>query len=344
MEMDKQAMKPRGEEPSSGNVLVLSRRQFRLALLGVWLLVLVTQGVVFSLSEISVRDACGVYLPLARAAALGDWEHAQSVMFQPGYPIVTGLLSRLLSSADYPEELAGAVVNFLAMHVILLCVLVVSLKLWSRRVALVAVGLVGLNPRLLQMSVNVWTEVTFAAVCMLAVTALVLAREKLHWWLGPLLGLLGGAAGLLRSEGVLLPGALVLCVFICHLRRQDGSVLRICAVAASVVLVSVAVWIPRVAYVHERTGCAVLDLRLASVLGTDTPAMKPHWEVPIVVQDVGPTLESFPRGDWRQSGHSLTTTPGKLATWPRITLNSSETSTPLCRSHLASSIRPEGSL
>jgi len=304
-------MKPRGEELPSGNVLILSRRQFRLALLGVWLLVLVTQGVVFAFSEISVRDACGVYLPLARAAALGDWEHAQSVMFPPGYPIVTGLLSRLLSGADYPEELAGAAVNFLAMHAILLCVLVVSLKLWSRRVALVAVGLAGLNPRLLQMSVNVWTEVTFAAVCILAVTALVLTCRKLRWWLGPLLGLLGGAAGLLRSEGVLLPGALVLCVFVCHLRRQGGSVLKVCAVAASVALVSVAVWIPRVAYVHDQTGCAALDLRLASVLGMDVPATQQHWEVPVAVQDIGPTLKTVPREGWRKSGHSLTAAPGK---------------------------------
>lgn len=295
----------------SAGVLKLSARRFRLALLGVWLGVLVVQAAVFLRSQISGHDACGAYLPLARAASRGDWDHAQSVMFPPAYPIAVGLLARALPAADDPEELAGAIINLVAMHVILACVAAISLKLFSRRAALVAVGLAGLNPRLVQLSATVSLEPSFAAVCALAAAVLILTREEPRWWTGPVLGLLGGAGGLLRSEGILLPGALMLGVLICYARRGRGTTGRAVAAAATIAVVSAAMWVPRVAFVHRRTGYALPDLRGASFLGADPRSFTPHQRIPLAVKDVGATLRGFSGGALLKTRYSPTETPGK---------------------------------
>jgi hypothetical protein len=283
-------------------VLRLRRGQFLLILGTIWLLVLAVQVAVFLRSELSVRDACGVYLPLARAAGQGDWEHAQSVMFPPLYPVLTGLVSRLIPVGEYPEQLAGALVNFIAFHVMLACVLVICLSLWSRRVAVVAVGLAGLNPRLVQMSVNVWTEPLYVAIVTLATATIVLTRDRLRWWACVALGALGGLGGLTRSEGVLLPGVIVLSLLVCHARRGRKKIAGAVAAAAVALVIPLAIWLPRVMFVHGRTGCAVVDMRAASFLGADESTFDVRWEAPIAVEHLGPTLRDIPRGAWHRSG------------------------------------------
>ncbi len=286
--------------------LEINRKLFIGFLAAVWLAIITTQAVVFVRSQISVRDACGVYLPMARAAADGDWRNAQSVKYPPLYSMVTGLVSRALPFADYPEELAGKLVNVVCMHAILACVLVICLKLFSPRVAVVAVGLVGLNPQLLVMSVNVWLEPMYATVLTISAMLLVLTRDRLRWWAVVLLGACSGAAPLIRGEGLLLPFCIVAAMVVMHFRRSWPAAGRLAAQLILFCAVVAAVWMPRINYVHDQTGLWLLDVRAASLIGQEDKVPPDlWWSTPLTVDDPGKTLTSIPQVSWRRPNDSL---------------------------------------
>jgi len=286
--------------------LEVGRKTFAVALAAVWLAVAATQIVVFARSQISVRDACGTYLPMARAAAEGDWARAQSAMFPPVYPVAAGLLSRTMKFAEYPEELAGKVINAASLHVVLICVLVICLKLWSRRVALLAVGFVGLNPRLMQMSVNVWLEPLYAANLALCTLILVLSRDRLKFRHVVLLGLGAAAAPLIRGEGIVLTPAIAVCLLVCHARWSIKALLKLsgwCLLGTAVVA---AMWGPRIKYVYDLTGLPLLDIRAASIISAENRVPEKLWRSsPLDVDQPGQTLSSIPRSTWRRPGDSL---------------------------------------
>ncbi|HAU36602.1 MAG TPA: hypothetical protein DCX07_02655 [Phycisphaerales bacterium] len=276
-------------------------RQFRVALACVWLAVLATQATVFVRSKISVQDACGAYLPLADAAARGDWANAWSPKFPPAYPFLAGLAARLFDGAAYPAELGGALVSAAALHVVLLCVLAICLKLWSRRVALVAVALTGLNPRLAQLSTNVWLEPLFAADLALLALLLVLSRDRLRWWAVVLVAACAAAAPLIRAEGILAPPVAVACLAVCHLRRSFRSVAVWAGACVLGAAVTAAVWTPQLLRVHDVTGLWLLDVRAASLLGAEQRVPQEVWRsVPIQAEGLGSTIESIPRETWRR--------------------------------------------
>jgi 4-amino-4-deoxy-L-arabinose transferase-like glycosyltransferase len=280
----------------------LPRRAGVAAAAAIWAVIVAVQLAVFLRSEIVVRDAAGVYLPLAQAATAGDWDHAQSAMFPPLYPIATGLLSRGLGFAQYPQELAGSIISFIAMQTILLCVLVISWKLWSPRVALVALGLTGLNPRLCQMSVNVWLEPTFTAAIMLVLLVLVLTRDRLSLRGAALIGILAGAAALTRSEGFWIPFAGAAGILFIHARKPGVTKARLAAAVGLILLLAAMLWFPRIKYVYDQAGFPLPDVRFSNFIGGADKVPFRFWQMPLAVEDPGPTYESLPRGTWRQSG------------------------------------------
>jgi hypothetical protein len=278
--------------------LELSRKTFIRSVVVVWACVLALQAAVFFLSEISVRDACGWYMPLAREAAAGRWDSAQCAFIPPLYPIAVGLLSRVLGWARDPVELAGKLLNMALFQVILACVLAVARSLWSRRVALAALGLAGFNMKLLPMSANVWLEPSLTTALTLSFTVLVLTRDRLRWWAVVLLGVLGGLAPLVRSEGILLPLLLAGGLAVIHFRRPGVGLLKLAGGCAAILVLGAAFVAPRVKYVYDRTGYAVHDIRVAAMSGKGSTIPRKYWLLPLNVVDAGPTLNAITGDDW----------------------------------------------
>lgn len=277
-------------------VLEMSRRTFVRAVVVLWAAVLVVQAVTALRTEISVRDACGLYLTFAREAAAGRWETAQHVGYPPGYGVLTGLVSRAVPWARDPAELAGKIVNFVWFHVALTCVLAVGAVLWSRRVGLAAMGLAAFNSVLLPMSVSASWELEFGAVLMLAITVIALTRDRLRWWAAAVLGVLGGLAPLFRSEGFVVPLLLPTAVAIVHLRRPGARPLKLAAACGLMLALSAAIVAPRVRFVYDRTGIPLHDIRMLPILRTARTVPPETWLTPITPPDIGPTIRGSLRG------------------------------------------------
>ena len=98
-----------GTRPSAP--LDISRR---FAIVGVAIFLVVAAGLLakqITWSKIPTRDACGFYLPLAKAFAAGHSDAAQHPMVPPLYPLSMGLLARAVGFADDPAELAAQIIS-----------------------------------------------------------------------------------------------------------------------------------------------------------------------------------------------------------------------------------------
>jgi hypothetical protein len=121
----------------------------------------------------------------------------------PGYPAVLAILYKLFG---WHLMLARALnIGFAAVTVAL--AYVVGRRVFDRRAAYLGALILVLFPGQVYFSALVLTETMFAMLFMLALLlALVwtVEREKARWWQVLLIGILVGAAGLVRSEGVFL--------------------------------------------------------------------------------------------------------------------------------------------
>jgi len=246
-------------------------------------------------AKIATRDATAFYLPLADAAAEGDYAEAQHPIIPPVYPMLVGLTARLCWWADRPTELVGRLGSAVAVLGLTVCVFFLGRSAAHPRVGLVAAALTATNPRIIRLGAAVGPAMLYALL--LAVTALLLTgyRPRGRLITAGGIGLLAALAALTRSEGIFLIPLALAVMLIVHLagprpRRLGAGLLLATAVMAGVL------W-PRAAYLHRKTGYPVLDARMLRVLPLpgrpDDPAL---WRPPIQVNVVprpAPTQRDF---------------------------------------------------
>lgn len=214
-------------------------------------------------SQIATSDACGYYLPLARAyAAGGAWQHP---MVPPAYPLATGMLAERLAVTDDPHEFAGRIISAASVIGIVVCVYCIGWLLWSRRLGLAAAALTAVNPWIIRIGGNVGPSQMYGLFLCLAILFLVVYCQK-----PSLLAAVGAAvfsalAALSRSEGIFMP-LLALAVPILCVCRSWRRWLRAAGHVAVIIVVVLAAWWPRLSFMRAETGMYVLDVRVLQAL------------------------------------------------------------------------------
>jgi len=221
-------------------------------------------------ARIATTDATGYYLPMARAWAEGSAEKAQNPVIPPLYPMVLGACSGALARADDPYELAGRFASAAAALVLVWTVYALGRQMGSRRAGLVAAGLTAANRAVIRIGVAVGPDMIYAAL--LAGMALMLLKHRSR----PRITLAAGAgaaaalAALLRGEGLVLTGAAAVALAVTPIRPGRRWITERLLPLAVMLAVTAAIWSPRLAYMHRKTGWAVLDARLLFLVSPET--------------------------------------------------------------------------
>lgn len=241
--------------------------------------------------RIATRDACGFYLPLAQKCAAGDFYAGQHPIIPPLYPMVSGVLSRCFNEPSpgigglQAVEKASLIVSAVSMLVLVVVVFFIAAKVFNLSVAIGASALTAANPYLNRFGSEVGPETFYAVWLALALLAVLCyrARPGISWAVAA--GLAAGLGALTRSEGIFLPvlGAIFVLIFgLQNMQAPSGNrwprgLLHV-AILLAVVL---AVWWPRLSYIHQATGYYVLDVRLISHLpGANAAALEPLYLMP----------------------------------------------------------------
>lgn len=175
-------------------------------------------------------------------AAVG-WQ--PSTYRPPGWPMALFALWRVVG----PSVLAGRLLLVVLGAAMCVCAAVVAGHLWGTREALAAGLLVAVNPLLLSVGASLLSETLFCVIVLGAVALALGGRGDPSWRRLIAIGVLAGAAGLTRTNGlVLIP--LIAWLAVGGLARRP-AVLRGVIVAAMAVL-TIAPWTLRNAVVVHR--------------------------------------------------------------------------------------------
>ncbi len=160
----------------------------------------------------------------------------------PGYPIIlSGVYAIAGHAVPGVGRLAGAVLGTLSVALIGL----IALRLWGRRVGILALGIAALAPPLVILSTALISEALFVPIVLAAVaSALEGRRTRRRYRWAVVTGVLAGVAALTRTNGLLLLLPFALAFAPTHARRRPAR----WAPAAVVVLaacVTIAPWIVR---------------------------------------------------------------------------------------------------
>jgi 4-amino-4-deoxy-L-arabinose transferase-like glycosyltransferase len=157
----------------------------------------------------------------------------------PGYPLVLGGVYAL--TGDSVE--AGRYLNAVLGAVGVLLLYLVAARIFSRRVGLVAAGLMAVYPPLAFQSLELYSEPLFICLMLGAVLAALSFRDdpRLRWAI--LCGVLVGLAALTRQNGVLLIPILALALWLPPRRR--GASLAAPAIAVLTAVLLIAPWTVR---------------------------------------------------------------------------------------------------
>ncbi len=236
-------------------------------LLGLCVALLTKQALVY---EIASQDACSYYLPLAQAAADGNFADGQHIIIPPVYPIVIGEVSHLFSWADNPLQSAGQFVNGLCAAILVVLVYHIGRCIWTRRVGLAAAALTAANLWVIRLACEVGPELPYAVFIAGATLALIsYLQSPPKLWRVSLAAVCAALAALTRSEGIFLPPLVGLILLIAAVRAKPDRAKRIGHLLIFVLVVT-AIFSPRIKFINDRTGYPVLDVRLVQAFGVTT--------------------------------------------------------------------------
>ena len=310
------------DEPDRRTADDLSPAAARWALGAVLLLAAALLGKQMAFSRIATADATGFYLPLARAWADGRHEQAQSTVIPPLYPVAVGACSGAFAWADDPYELAGRGLSAISAMALVWIVYALGKQMGSRRAGLVAAGLTAANRAVIRIGVAVGPDMLYAAL--LAGLALMLLKYRRSGRIGlaAVIGAVGALAGLLRGEGFLLVGFAAIAIATAPFRPGRRWPRERLLPLLAMLAVTAAVWSPRLAYMHRKTGWAILDARLLSLVSPDAAARcldEQTWAMPrqIVTTPTGARPARSVGQRLGQASESLLDVIG-YATWPLI--------------------------
>lgn len=283
------------DTPSAQSPLEISAR---FAAVGMILLLAVQGGLLakqIAFSRISTGDACGFYLPLAKAYAQGSLAVSQHPMIPPLYPLATGLLSRHCDFAEDPQEFAGQLISAASTLLLTVCVYVLGRTLVSRRVGLASAALTAVNPWMTHFGGSVGPEMPYAVFVAGSAIFLLTYSRRPSLWTAMGAGVTTGLAALTRSEGIfLVPLAAGVMLAVAVAGLVKGRRFRWQAVLVPIVHVLVLVgvvagtWWPRTEYMREKIGYPVLDVRLVQLIPGLPAADRQWWQKANQVGQAGP--------------------------------------------------------
>jgi 4-amino-4-deoxy-L-arabinose transferase-like glycosyltransferase len=171
---------------------------------------------------------------LAKGMGFVDFAGQPSAHWPPGYPAVLAPLYRLTDNS----LLSARLLNVVAGSATVVLVYLLGRKVFDRRIGLIAAGLLAVFPGQVFATSLIMTEpvFTFLFVLVLTVTVYtVLGKGDGRPWQAALIGVLIGAAALVRGEGLLLAAIIPVLIF-ARRRSRKGALAR-----SSLVLLGAAV-------------------------------------------------------------------------------------------------------
>lgn len=153
---------------------------------------------------------------LAKGMGFVDFAGLPSAHWPPLYPLIVAPLYRLTDNSLLAARLLNVVVGTLTVALVYL----LGAKVFGRATGLLAAGLLAVFPSHIFATSLIMTEPVFTFLFVLVLTAAVytvLGEGEGRWWQALGIGLLVGAATLVRGEGLLLAGVIPLLIL---LRRR----------------------------------------------------------------------------------------------------------------------------
>jgi 4-amino-4-deoxy-L-arabinose transferase-like glycosyltransferase len=270
-------------------VLELSARAVGWAMAAVLVLCAALLAKQVAMAHIVSRDAAAYYLPLAQAAAKGDWPKAQLAIIPPLYPLLVGAIGAATGAG--PDgghlrlELIGRLVSAACALLLVGMAYLLGREVASRRVGLTAAAFTGVNQWVVRLGAEVGPDLMYAVL--VAATALLLVRypRRPRWWLALGTGAAAGLAGLTRSEGFLLVCLAAATVIVLPVPKGSAGRGRRLLHVMVILVVALAAWSPRLAYMQRVGGYPVLDARMLHNPFTPHPrlpdamVLPPHYIV-----------------------------------------------------------------
>jgi len=243
-----------------------SRRRGRhlIGLLVALVLALLVRVIVIERAENIAQDGA-VYLQMARAFTESPSAQVfRDYQYHPAYPAVVAAVARLVG-ADFPGGFiaVGHYVSVVAGMVALVGLYFIARMTFDRRIALIAVALMGVSPAFTRHSSDVLSDALAVAMAMLAVASGLFARRLLtagSAWSVALAGgagLAGGLGYLARPEE-LLTAFIALCLLVIRPRSGRGAALMVLS-AAALVIMTLACVLPYASVIGSLTQKKSLD-------------------------------------------------------------------------------------
>ena len=152
---------------------------------------------------------------LAKGMGFVDFAGSPSAHWPPGYPAIVAPLYRITDNSLLAARLLNVVVGSLTVVLVYL----LGAKVFRREVGLLAAGLLALFPGQIFATSLIMTEPLFTLLFALALTFAVytvLGEGNDRRWQALVVGLLIGAAALVRGEGLLLAAIIPVLIFVRH--------------------------------------------------------------------------------------------------------------------------------
>jgi len=285
------------------------------------LLAAVLMGKQMVLVDNVTKDAGTFYLPLAKA--VHDGGSGFHPIIPPLYPILTGWLSTLCVGAEDPQILAGRLISGASTLVVIGLMYALGKTLYGPRVGGAAAVLTAANPYISQLAASVGPAMLYAGLLTAMALTLVRQLQRPTAAKTAAVAALAALAALARSEGIVMPAVALATVAAGLWRPPPRRARRIAGRFLLAVLVIGAIWTPRLAQMHRRTGLAVLDIRIRKYLpGVSLSEPRRFSRPPGVIGEIRPG----PSGRIRTADHrieeaveTLTMVVGP-ATWPLAAL------------------------
>lgn len=241
-------------------------RRYCLAVLLIVCAALLAKQIIFA--RIATPDACGFYLPLAQQVSQGNLDGGQHVIIPPLYPILTGMLAGtgLLDFSSEPVVLSGRLIS--AMSVLLLVGLTYLLgnAVFNSRVGVVMAGLAATSRTLIYYGANAGPESLYGMFMTALALSLVVYVRTPRWWWALAVGACAALAALSRSEGIVFVPVAIL-VLVVGGRWSARAKWHNVGMHVLLILVVVgAIWLPRILFIHAKSGHYVLDIRMVYLL------------------------------------------------------------------------------
>jgi 4-amino-4-deoxy-L-arabinose transferase-like glycosyltransferase len=184
----------------------------------------------FSRTALSIAQGHG-YPQSNRAPGLGP-----SAFRPPGYPFLLGAVYAIAGQETPPVgRLVGAFLGTLSVGLVGL----IALRLWGKRVAVLALGIAAVAPPIVILSTALISEALFVPVVLGAVLCALAARRSRHryrWAIAT--GVLVGVSALTRTNGLLLLLPLVLAFAPARKRRLSAWAPSAAVLLAAVVTIA----------------------------------------------------------------------------------------------------------